>query len=169
MLWETGELNTAPQSHLWFYLWTRVKRNQWEMSTGSNWAEFWKQNTCPFTRFWKGLPSSKCPIKNTETLEDVTCLSFSYPQKSSSQDNRVGGQNSAEGGQRENMGSQSYPSSVSCVVLGGWDQPEPWRKGHSQQGVRGQPGMGKPQREARSSPRAGGQREEVELLEVMEN
>lgn len=66
------------------------------------------------------------------------------------------------------MGSQSHPSSVSCVVLGGWDQPEPWRKGHSQQGVRGQPGMGKQQREARSSPRAGGQREEVELLQVME-
>ena len=29
--------------------------------------------------------------------------------------------------------------------------------------------QGKPQREARSSPRAGGQREEIELLEVMEN
>ena len=54
-------------------------------------------------------------------------------------------------------------------ALGQVDQPEPWRKHHTQHVVRGQAGMPRQQREAGTSPRAGGQREETELLEVMEN
>lgn len=105
-------------------------------------------------------------MKNTETLEDITCLSFSYPQKISYQGWRAEQCRGWTEGEHEVSESPLICQLRGLTRVGPASQSPGGKVIHSK-GLEDK--QGKPQREARSSPRAGGQREEIELLEVMEN